>query len=184
MRWIKHMTASRRDEKLAAYFYRTGLEGYGFWWALLEAVAEQMKPDDNKGELTYPSSLWARILGCHPHKRDKYLKALLDEGLVGLEYKESTITVKIPNIAKYRDEYSKRSRGNQDTVRTLSASEADTESEQEREQNESKKQDPASAIKMVGSMVSNLSKRRDMHSSFRPEVKEAMKKAGMYESSN
>jgi hypothetical protein len=43
MRWFKHMTDTRSDEKIARLLDAQGLAGYGLWWRILETVAGQMK---------------------------------------------------------------------------------------------------------------------------------------------
>ncbi len=42
MRWLKHMTSTWDDEKIAAVVDELGLEGYGFWWRILEIIATQL----------------------------------------------------------------------------------------------------------------------------------------------
>lgn len=107
MRWFKHMTASHSDEKLAAFLSDNGLEGYGFWWLLMEIVAFQC--NDDKCSATYSLPHWSRMLYCHHHKVSKYLGKLGVTGIVTVEYELSSIKVTIPNLLKYRDEYSRKS---------------------------------------------------------------------------
>ena len=107
MRWFKHMTASHVDEKIAGYLSDNGLEGYGFWWILMEVVAAQCV--DEKCSATYSLSHWSHMLYYHHHKVSKYLGKLGVTGIVTVEYVESKIKVTIPNLLKYRDEYFKKS---------------------------------------------------------------------------
>jgi len=102
-----------------------GITAYGFYWLLTEVIAESMDKTD-RCELTHSVSQWARLLFCHHHAVKKYFAALskpvyptvtqelpgsypTSNSLVTLEYDGSNVTVKIPNLLKYRDEYSKRS---------------------------------------------------------------------------
>lgn len=115
MKWLKHMTATRRDEKIAAFMdgARNPIEAYGFWWMVLEIVAEQMEPGDEKCSVTYSLPHWSRLLYSHHHKVITLLGNLEGNGLVTLQYGSSNgvklITVTIPNLLKYRDEYSRKS---------------------------------------------------------------------------
>ena len=123
------MVATTRDEKVAAYLEGTGLQGYGFYWRLLEIVAETMPPGDETCTVTYSLSTWSRLLYCHHHQVGKYLGMLRGNGLVTMTKRGSDIRVTIPNLAKYRDEYSQKSRHAPDPHRTMSASESESEKE-------------------------------------------------------
>ena len=120
MRWFKHLSGTARDEKISKLLEEAGLEGYGFWWRLLEVIAEQMTPGSAKCAVTYSLSKWSRELGCHHHTVGKYLATLEVAGLVTVNKGESTITVTITNLLKYRDEYSRKSGQSPDSVRTKS----------------------------------------------------------------
>lgn len=116
MRWYKHLTAAHYDEKLSELLAEGGLEAYGFWWLLLEIVAGQMTKDDQKCSVSYPLSQWSRLLYCHHNKVGKYMGKLGVMGIVRVEYESSKIRVTIPNLLKYRDEYSKKSGQNPESV--------------------------------------------------------------------
>ena len=123
------MVSTTRDEKVAAYLEDTGLQGYGFYWRLLEIVAESMSPGDDTCAVTYSLPTWSRLLYCHHHQVGKYLGMLRGNGLVTMTKRGSDIRVTIPNLAKYRDEYSQKSRHAPDPHRTMSASESESEKE-------------------------------------------------------
>ena len=108
MRWFKHMAHSHTDERLSSFIDESGLEGYGFWWLLLEIVAAQMDSSD-KCEVTYSLPHWSRLLYSHHHKVSNLLGKLEVTGLIATSKSEGKITVTIPNLLKYRDEYSKKS---------------------------------------------------------------------------
>lgn len=61
MRWFKHMTASADDEKIAQLMSKTGLEGYGFWWRVVEIVAGKVG-GDNETSVTFPARKWGNLL--------------------------------------------------------------------------------------------------------------------------
>lgn len=154
MRWFKHMTATRRDEKISAYLDDAGknsIEAYGFWWMLLEIIADQMSKDDAKCFATYSLPQWSRLLSSHHNKVIKYLSMLENSGLIHVskesmdqlpndypsvtppvtspllggvtggvtdKYRKGKLRVTVPNLLKYRDEYSKKSGQTPDNVRS------------------------------------------------------------------
>ena len=59
MKWFKHQSTARNDEKIARLEDRCGLEGYGFYFKMLELVAEAIDQSD-KCEVTYSMSRWGR----------------------------------------------------------------------------------------------------------------------------
>lgn len=120
MRWVKHMTATRQDEKVAAYLESCGPkyrhEGYGFYWCLIEIVASSIEKGSQKSSVTYPLTSWSRMLYCHHHTVGKYIGKLEVTHLVTCKWSEGNLTVDIPNLLKYRDEYSRKSGQDQETV--------------------------------------------------------------------
>jgi hypothetical protein len=107
MRWLKHLTAAHRDERLAAFLDEYGLEGYGFWWLLLEVVGHAVKGD--QCEVTYSLPQWSRLLYSHHHRVSKYMGSLHRSGLVIAENVDGKWRVSVPNLLKYRDEYARKS---------------------------------------------------------------------------
>lgn len=116
------MTATASDEKVAAYLDDCGPahrhEGYGFFWMLLETVAVQIESGSNKCSATYTLPTWSRLLYCHHHTVGKYLGKLEVTGMVTVRKDGGKIEVTIPNLLKYRDEYSKKSGQDPESVRS------------------------------------------------------------------
>lgn len=135
VKWFKHMSATRRDERIASLIDEHGFEGYGFFWAVLEVIAEQMPPIGDKYEVGYSLKRWSQMLDCHPNKAGKYLRALGVHGLVSYKSSEGRLWVGSPNLLKYRDEYSKKSRQGTESRRRVASSEGEGETEGERETN-------------------------------------------------
>ena len=108
MRWMKHLTRSHLDEKMSVLLNDCGLEGYGFFWLLCEIVAESIGKDSNNCSLTHPLPHWSRLLYSHHHRVSKYLGKLQVIGLCRTSSDGGKLTVTIPNLLKYRDEYSSR----------------------------------------------------------------------------
>ena len=128
MKWFKHLSNSRTDEKLVALLYEAGMEGYGFWWMIVEIVAEQMD-SSGKCHATYSLPQWSHMLYSHHNKVSKVLSKLGVIGLVNLEYPDRKIKVTIPNILKFRDEYSKKSGQSPDNLRSKKEKEKEKEKE-------------------------------------------------------
>ena len=130
MKWFKHMTESANDERLAKLISKHGLEAYGLWWLILEVVAKQMPKDGTKCEVSYPLSYWLRLTEVYHHSHLKKLlqsmtnlelisvQSLTDLGTISSLSMKDVLIISIPNLLKYRDEYSKKSVHNQEGVRS------------------------------------------------------------------
>lgn len=139
MKWFKHISTTYQDEKIAKVIDVLGIEGYGFWWRMLEVVAEKM--ENNETEISYPIKYFANIFGFSEKKFEKFLKIFqsFEIFFVNFEKKQNNfskksqtvVTVNIPNLLKYRDEYtekkSRKSEQTPDCVGTNSATEIETE---------------------------------------------------------
>lgn len=133
MRWIKHMTATWQDEKVSRLVAEHGLAGYGLWWRVLEIVASRVE-GDSAPSVTYPISAWSHLLVTRGSLVISTLSKLAVTHLVTMERHGSDITVTIPNLLKYRDEYTRKSGHTPDSVRSKKQkqnTEADTEAEAE-----------------------------------------------------
>ena len=134
MKWLKHMTASWDDEGIARLVSEggeVGLARYGLWWRVLEIVARQMEGPSPSCSVCYPISVWSHLLVTRGSLVFSTLSRLAVTGGVTVERHGSDIRVTIPNLLKYRDEYSKKSGHTPDTVRTRTegAGEGDTHTE-------------------------------------------------------
>lgn len=118
MRWFKHVSASRDDEKIAKLISEHGMEAYGRWWAVLEAIARGMDRDSDKCSVTYPIHKWAEILATRGSNVERQLREL--PATIVRDGRDITAT--IPNLLKYRDDYSKKSVHTPYSVRTKSQS--------------------------------------------------------------
>ena len=117
MRWIKHMTATPQDEKIARLIADHGHAGYGLWWLVVEAVAARLEGEGHPS-VTYPVTKWSHLLSLRgSHVRQALLKLEVTH-LVTVEWVGSEIRVTIPNLLKYRDEYSRKSGVAPDSVRS------------------------------------------------------------------
>jgi hypothetical protein len=138
MKWLKHMTAAWDDEKLAALVGEggeAGLARYSAYWRIAEMVASQMEGASPSCSLSYPLWRWARELLVRKSYAASILLRLQKEGLIGIEGDLNTgqsVTVKMPNLLKYRDEYSKKSGQNQERVGAKNRTDRDTEGREEK----------------------------------------------------
>ena len=107
MRWFKHMTNSSTDEKLCSIFDCLGLEGYGFYWRVLEIIAQQMGKN-SKTFCEYSPKIWGKFAGISAKKFENFIQIFSTHQLFLVKFTENSILVNCPNLLKYKDEYSTR----------------------------------------------------------------------------
>lgn len=112
MKWFKHMTGTFDDEKIARYVELCGLEGYGFFWRIIELIAAQVEKDNEKCDVTYSLPTLSRLCYSHHNKVGKLLVTLGVTGLMTISKSEVagvvSFSIKCPNVLKYRDEWTAR----------------------------------------------------------------------------
>jgi hypothetical protein len=106
MKWFKHQSSARNDERLARLEDKAGLEGYGFYFKMLEIVAEIIDESD-RHEVTYSLSRWGRQVNITSKKFVFLAQCCADVGLMIVQRCDNDYTVKIPNLLKYRDNHTK-----------------------------------------------------------------------------
>lgn len=133
MRWFKHMAASADDEKLSRLKDAFGLEGYGFWWSVVEIVAEKVG-EDAETSAEFSPKKWGNLLGISPKKFRMLAEFCANLGLFSFVISENLIRIDMPNILKFRDEYTerqhKKSGQNRDKLPPL-LTDTDTDKEEE-----------------------------------------------------
>jgi len=146
MRWFKHMTKSWNDEKIAMVVELGGLEAYGLYFRLLEIVAGNME-GDCPPVCEYSVKRFARDCNLLSNRFERLLKVLEKCKLVSVTRFEQLLKVEIPNIVKYRDEYTERqvkeqaknrefiSTGSRQTPEQEAEAKAEAESEAESKKN-------------------------------------------------
>lgn len=110
MKWFKHQSAARNDERISRLEDKSGLEGYGFYFKMLEIVAEVIDSTD-RCEVTYSMSRWGRQTNVSTKKCLFLLQCCSDVCLMIVQRVGDDITVKIPNLLKYRDNHTKNLQG-------------------------------------------------------------------------
>lgn len=106
MKWFKHQSTARNDEKIAQLEDKCGLEGYGFYFKMLELVAEIIDHSD-KCEVTYSMSRWGRQTNVSTKKWLFLASCCSDVGLMIVRRCNDDISVNIPNLLKYRDNHTR-----------------------------------------------------------------------------
>jgi len=107
MRWFKHLTGSWHDEKLAAIVAENGLEIYGFWWRILEIIGTQMNGSESS-KCEYSIKVWSKFSGVSAIKFVKLAGILEENNLISIKNCSSKILINVPNLVKYRDEYTRK----------------------------------------------------------------------------
>lgn len=131
MRWFKHMTASADDEKLSMLMDAHGLEGYGFWWRVVEIIAKNVS-EKGGTSVSYSAQKWARIVGIRSDKFRRIAEECASLRLFQLNSHDNYIEIDIPNILKFRDEYTRKSGQTPDKIRRKKQIQnTDTEKEEE-----------------------------------------------------
>jgi hypothetical protein len=138
MKWIKHMTASWDDEKMAKLAGAGGMEGlamYGLYWRVQEIIAGQMEGKEPKCSVHYSVTRWSLLLSLRGSLVFSTLSRLGVTGLVTVERDGDDVRVTNRNLLKYRDEYARKSGHSQDNVRPRTElegeGELDTETDKE-----------------------------------------------------
>jgi hypothetical protein len=138
MRWMKHLALASEDEKIAVLIEQHGPEGYGMYWLLLETVAASMQPKSDACDLTYSELRWSQKLRSSVRKTRSILRSMHDLRLIVLlalpgdrqivplsstdlrpistQSTGNRLRIEVPNLLKYRDEYSEKSRHVADKV--------------------------------------------------------------------
>jgi hypothetical protein len=132
MRWIKHLTGAHQDEKMARLVAELGLEGYGFYWLVLETVAGQIEAGSDRTSVSYPIAFWRKTTGFSIKKLRIFVENCADLGIIAADFSENSLTISIPNILKYRDEWSRKKGQNSGvTPEQLRSKDSDTDTETE-----------------------------------------------------
>ncbi len=109
MKWFKHMSRVRENQKIAALMAQDGHAGYGMWWAFVEVVAAAMGRNGDLCCVTYPVRKWARLTEVSPRKFRNFAQTLLKLSLIELQTEGELYTIRIRKLLVLRDEYSKKS---------------------------------------------------------------------------
>lgn len=107
MRWFKHMTNSFDDEKLSHLVEMGGFEGYGFWWRMVEIVGAAID-EKQCTSVTFSIKKWTLLCAIRSPKFKKLCLLCKDCGLIAAHFDDGNATVNIPNILKFKDEWTRK----------------------------------------------------------------------------
>lgn len=109
MIWFKHMSDAANDELLRAIRSKWGWEGYGRWWAVVEAVAQQMDNYSDKCDLELSIKDWAALVDMRPkklveflhdlasHKKSTMKMTIFDQNGNEINYQKLVVTWELPD---------------------------------------------------------------------------------------
>ncbi len=108
------------SEKVDALIKAQGFEGYGRWNRLLEIVAFKMDKTD-RCHCEYSNSKWCELLnfGKRTDMLHIFFAYTVDIFGINAVFNDNMVYIKIPNLLKKRDEYSKKSGQKPESVRTV-----------------------------------------------------------------
>ena len=109
MRWLKHLSMAHADQAIGFVVELHGAEAYGVWWFILEDIAAPMEPGKMDPIASHSVVVWAQICHCSVRRFRSIANSLAEKNLIVVESDLDRITIEVPNILKYRDEYSQRS---------------------------------------------------------------------------
>lgn len=123
------MTHAHQDTKVCAILEQLGAEGYGIYWLLLEHLAIPMDGKSEESPVAEHSIVkWAQICHCSARRMRQFVYLATELRLISAEttpelrqYSDKSMSdrfrIVVPNLLKYRDEYSKRSGQDPDKLR-------------------------------------------------------------------
>jgi len=133
MKWFKHDSSARNSEKIAALEHRTGIEGYGFYFKMLEIVAGLMDEND-RCEAKFSPTSWARQTNISTKKWLFLVQCCSEVGLIEVQSTADVVSVKIPKLLKRRDNYTKNLQVTKQVADKNVSLEVDKEEEKEEEE--------------------------------------------------
>jgi len=121
MRWIKHLTLAHDDPAICSILEQFGTEGYGIYWLILEHIAIGIEKDsDAIPSRTHSVVEWSKICVCSARRLREFARIATELRLIcaqtapelrqfGSRRVADRLQIDVPNLLKYRDEYSKKS---------------------------------------------------------------------------
>jgi len=109
MRWFKHLSMAHADEELDAVMDEFGAEAYGVYWLMIEDISAPMEPGKMEPAATHSAVKWASICRCSVRRWKTIADRMEKKGLIVVRSIDNRFQIEVPNILKYKDEYSKKS---------------------------------------------------------------------------
>lgn len=118
MRWVKHKTMAHADAEVDAVLEEFGPVAYGVYWLIIEEIASAMEPGKDAPEAVRSIQKWASICQVPPRVFRKIIARLAVHLVTACETSDGRLKIAVPNILKYRDEYSRKSGHAPDQTKT------------------------------------------------------------------
>lgn len=136
MRWFKHMTDARNDEKISALSDKFGLEGIGFYWTVLEIVAQKMN-EKLQTSASFSAKKWGSFAGISAKKFQNLAEFCASLNLFEMKNEGNLISINIPKLLFIKDEHTRKTCKNSgvypDKVGSLSRLDIDIDIDKEEE---------------------------------------------------
>lgn len=116
MKWFMHDHGLAAGEA-AAILAEGGLASYGAFMVLVEHLCGKLETRPEECEFEHTEKTWAHILHCSRPSLRKHLAILERSGLVTLRRESDRITLGVPKLYGWGDEYTKKRRRKQESVR-------------------------------------------------------------------
>jgi hypothetical protein len=114
------MTMAHADPEVNAVLEEFGAVAYGVYWLILEEIAAAMEPGKDTPDAIRSVQKWASICGVQPRVFRKIIAALSVHLINVCETSDGRLRIVVPNLLKYRDEYSRKSGHSPDQTKTES----------------------------------------------------------------
>lgn len=119
MRWFMHDRSLAAGEA-AAILAEGGLASYGAFMVLVEHLCGKLETRPEECECEHTERTWAHVLHCSRPALLKHLEILERSGLVTVRRDGDRMTLGVPKLYGWGDEYTKKRRRRQEGVRTES----------------------------------------------------------------
>tara|TARA_R100001163_G_C5063048_1_gene200241 strand:- start:518 stop:988 length:471 start_codon:yes stop_codon:yes gene_type:complete len=112
MKWFKHKSDSHQSSRLRMASGDNFLQGYGFYFCIVEMVAMRVE-DVNKPTVVFQTSyLKAMLGGINARTLTKLLANFEDSGLIMSKNFEKSIEITVPKLKEIQDNYTRAVRSN------------------------------------------------------------------------
>ena len=108
MKYFNHLTCAGEDSKIQRVRDVYGLAGYGAYFLILEKIAAQIRRESGDPSLTLSMRKWCQHLDRRPAWTNDFLIFADSVGLLSVTFNKDVVTIKVPNLLKYADEYSRK----------------------------------------------------------------------------
>lgn len=108
MKYFNHLSCAGEDSKVQSVRDEFGLAGYGAYFLILEKIAAQIRKESGSTSMSLALRKWAQHLDMSRSWTLNIIKWCDEVGLWSARVDGDIITIDVPNLLKYADEYSKK----------------------------------------------------------------------------